>query len=52
MSWWNELIITFRRIIKDIEDDDDDYSSDEVEYDDELTAWIKLHETFINSLFI
>ena len=36
----------------DIEDDDDDYSSDEDELDDELPLWIKLHKTFVNSLFI
>ena len=36
----------------DIEDDDDDYSSDEDEFDDELGIWMKLHETFVNSLFI
>ena len=34
------------------EDDDDDYSSDEDELDAELPIWIKLHETFVNSLFI
>ena len=34
------------------EEDDDDYSSDEDEFDAELSIWIKLHETFVNSLFI
>ena len=34
------------------EDDDDDYSSHEDEFDAELPNWIKLHETFLNSLFI
>ena len=33
-------------------DDDDDYFSDEIEFDDELPIWIKLHETFDSSLFI
>ena len=33
-------------------DDDDDYFGDEIEFDDELPIWIKLHETFDSSLFI
>ena len=36
----------------DHDDDDDDYFSDEIEIDDELPIWIKLHETFDSSLFI
>ena len=36
----------------DHDDDDDDYFSDEIEFDDELPIWIKLHETFDSSLFI
>ena len=35
-----------------IEDDDGDYSGDEDEFDDELPICMKLHETFVNSLFI
>ena len=34
------------------EDDNDDYSSDEDEFDDELSIWIKFHNTFVNSFFI
>ena len=36
----------------DHDDDDDDYFSDEIEFDDELPIWIKLQETFDSSLFI
>ena len=36
----------------DIENNNDDYSSDEDEFGDEPSVYIKLHETFINSLFI
>ena len=36
----------------DHDDDDDDYVSDEIEFDDELPIWIKLHETLDSSLFI
>ena len=35
-----------------IADDDDDCSIDEDEFDAELSIWIKLHKTFVNSLFI
>ena len=34
------------------EDDNDDYCSDEDESDDELSIWIKFHNTFVNSFFI
>ena len=37
---------------KDPGNNDDDYSNDEDKFDGELPIWIKLHETFVNSLFI
>ena len=36
----------------EIDDDHDDYSSNEDEFDDEAPIWIKLYEKFVNSLFI
>ena len=52
MSWWNKVFAILRRIIQTMTTTMTDYFSDEIEFDDELPIWIKLHETFDSSLFI
>ena len=55
-SLLDELVKRVNRNVQadhtDIEDDNGDYTSDEEEFNDGLPKWIKLHETFVHSLFI
>ena len=55
-SLLDELVKRVNRNVQadhtDIEDDNGDYTSDEEEFNDGLPKWIKLHKTFVHSLFI
>ena len=44
MSWWNKVFAILRRIIQTMTTTMTDYFGDEIEFDDELPIWIKLHD--------